>query len=146
MCSIYERDKYCNLFFEHCIIVKMDSFYWIILSVATLILIGTLAYMGYLMSQVKKITKYPLITTTCPDNWLVDDTKGCQIPTGYNAPSDTRYKDGTNTPGLDSTSVPQYINFNHPGWSSKGDATCAKKTWAAKYGVKWDSVENANYC
>ncbi len=145
MCSIYERDKYCNLFFEHCIIVKMDSFYWIILSVATLILIGTLAYMGYLMSQVKKSTKYPLITTTCPDNWLVTDTSGCKIPdTGkYNRPS-TGYDISGNTPGLDSTKT--YINFNDPGWSSRGDATCAKKTWAAKYGVKWDSVENANYC
>lgn len=122
----------------------MDSFYWIILSVATLVLIATLGYMGYLMTQVKKGTKYPMITTSCPDNWILDDTKGCKIPTGdtaYNKPS-AGYNT-SNTPGLSSDG---YINFTDAGWSAKGDATCAKKTWAAKYGVKWDSVENANYC
>lgn len=123
----------------------MDSFYWIILSVATLVLIATLGYMGYLMTQVKKGTKYPMITTSCPDNWILTDTSGCTVPTDgkYNIPS-AGYETSGNTPGLSGDNL--YINFADAGWGAKEDSTCAKKTWAAKYNVKWDSVENANYC
>jgi hypothetical protein len=141
----------------------MDSFYWIVLSIATLMLIVALAYVGWVMGQTKKGYNFPQFTTTCPDNWIstkVGDTVVCQRPAtgkfnyGLAATSNptvdndlTTYLTNTSSVGYIAPSgADLYINPNDPNWAKDGDAVCEKRAWARKYELKWDSVENANYC
>jgi hypothetical protein len=142
----------------------MDNFYWIVLTLASLVLIGLLSFIGWTMANQKKGTKYPTATTTCPDNWIpVKDSNNkvyCQRPTatGFNKGSTdlnsyitdsskagyTALKgNGTTASTSGSESL---LNFNADEWGKDGNPVCAKRDWAHKYGVKWDSVENANFC
>lgn len=148
----------------------MDTFYLIVLGAASLVLILMLAFMGWTISNANKTTRYPAITTTCPDNWTpvpTDDHPGlCQRPMNdkYNFGKVT-----TSTKTIDND-LSEYMtvasgkdvpakqvgviagestkmNFSPDVWSGTGmDPTCAKKVWADKYEIKWDSVTNAAYC
>jgi hypothetical protein len=144
----------------------MDSFYWIVLTLASLVLIGALAFIGWTMGNQKKGTKYPTITTTCPDNWkAVKSSDGkvyCQRPdtNEYNRGdssldaymADTSKNGTTTLKGNGSTAGSgngfnmSLLDFDATAWGANGNPTCAKREWATKYKVKWDSVENANYC
>lgn len=146
----------------------MDTFYLIVLGVATLVLILMLAFLGWNMSQVKKGSRYPTITTTCPDNWTAEtrtigDAKMlvCTRPTegeynrggansekGNVAPYNvslasfmTNEKTGDKTNG-------DYIRPTSEEWGkyNNKNPTCEKRDWAKAYGIRWDSVESANYC
>ena len=142
----------------------MDSFYLIVLSVATLILIILLAFLGWTMSNSKKGTKFPTITTSCPDNWQLDtstkDSSGkpillCKRPeSGYNVGSDTAtanlttYMTTRASIGYNDADRTK-LNFTDNVWNTDSkvpDPVCAKKAWAKKYSIAWDSIENANYC
>jgi len=147
----------------------MDNFYLIVLGAASLILILMLAFMGWTISNANKTTRYPAITTTCPDNWTpvpTDTYPGlCQRPASdkYNYGKVTSL--GTITIDNDlstymtaSGTVPKAqvgviagnlneMDFSPDVWSGTGiDPTCAKKKWADKYNITWDSVTNAAYC
>lgn len=135
----------------------MDTFYLIVLGVASLVLICMLAFLGWNMSQAKKGSRYPTITTSCPDNWIPTETTVdnkinitcARPPSGqYNRGNDTgaganiKYKDKSLTTFLTSDA----INVTNPLWAKDKDPTCEKREWASAYGIKWDSVESANYC
>ncbi len=127
----------------------MDTFYLIVLGVATLVLIVALSYMGYIMSETKKGTRYPEFTTTCPDNWIAESADKCKRPASTkfnygNAELTTYLQNSTSIGYVDDTG--DYMNPSDPKWGANGDAVCEKKKWVKKYALKWDSVENANYC
>ena len=132
----------------------MDSFYLIVLGVATFVLIIMLAFLGWTMSQTKKGENYPQIVKSCPDNWTVDSTVVagkvvCTKPsTLSNANLDAYMRDNTKAGYVDTTN--KYINFADEKWSSYDpkitNPNCAKRKWASTYGIKWDSLETANYC
>ncbi len=144
----------------------MDSFYWIVLTLASLVLIGTLAFIGWTMGNQKRGTKYPTITTTCPDNWkAVKSSEGkvyCQRPsaTEYNrgnseldtyitnttAIGTTTFKGNGSAAGSGTGYTESLLDFDATTWGKSGNPTCAKQEWAKNHNVKWDSVENANYC
>lgn len=148
----------------------MDSFYWIVLTLASLVLIGTLAFIGWTMGNQKRGTKYPTITTTCPDNWKAvkssdgkvycqrpiateynhGSTNGKYILTDYIGKSDsvgyTRLKGNGSAAGTTSEFTESLLDFDAAAWGTSGNPTCAKLEWAKNHNVKWDSVENANYC
>ena len=142
----------------------MDSFYLIVLAVATLVLILMLAFLGWNMSNAKKGTRFPTITTSCPDNWKSEKiTVGSAEIIACKRPASDKYNFGNNTGdknlteymantgsfGYISVDKTEYLNFADNLWNTDvktPNPTCAKKDWAKKYGVKWDSVDNANYC
>ena len=130
----------------------MDSFYWIVLTLASLILIGLLAFIGWTMSNQKKGTKYPTVTTTCPDNWKAvkgaDNKVSCQRPatTEFNAGNADLTNYIANSKSTGYTGNTSLLDFDSTTWGANGNPVCAKREWAQKYDVKWDSVENANYC
>ena len=119
----------------------MDSFYWIVLSIATLFLIVALAYVGWVMGQTKKAYKFPLFTTTCPDNWAstkIGETVVCKRPASniqtVNGVANTETAvnrgkaelDGylTNASSYGYFASPQndnnkYMNPNDPKWAKK---------------------------
>ena len=146
----------------------MDNFYWIVLTLASLVLICLLSFIGCTMANQKKGTKYPTATTTCPDNWIPvkdsDNKVYCQQPSGFNKGNDslTSYIGKSGNPGYTAlkgdgtkagtngsngfTGNNGLLNFNADEWGKDGNPVCAKRKWATDYGVKWDSVENANFC
>ena len=137
----------------------MDNFYLIVLGAASLILILMLAFMGWTISNANKTTRYPTITTTCPDNWTPVPTD--TYPGLCERPVSGKYNFGTadlttymtasgivpkNQVGVIADNTTK-MNFSPDVWSGTGiDPTCAKKKWADKYRIKWDSVTNAAYC
>lgn len=131
----------------------MDSFYLIVLGVATLVLILMLAFLGWTMSQTKKGSNYPKIVQTCPDNWMGDSTivPGkivCKRPEGANRGSLDAYMSNTASVGYVAANT-NYLNFADDLWSSDTttpNPNCAKRNWAKTYEIKWDSIDSANYC
>ena len=142
----------------------MDSFYLIVLAVASLVLIVALAFMGWNMSNVKKGSRYPSITTSCPDNWTptaTTDPLSKKVVVRCTRPTPDGYNYGTNTGTVD-TNLSTYmttagkkgynatntnaLDFTAASWSATKDPTCAKRDWAKKYKIAWDSVASANYC
>lgn len=122
----------------------MDSFYYIILAIAILILILVLAVIGWMMTENVKTQEFPGVTTTCPDFWEITTDNGkqmCKRPDAgkRNRGSDT---DIDKTPGWNSATTS--FDTNAAEWSSSGDAICAKKAWAIKYGINWDTINSKN--
>lgn len=128
----------------------MDSFYLIVLGVATVALILMLAFLGWTISQTKKGGNYPKIIKTCPDNWTINSTivpgkVVCKRPdTGYanrgTGENLTGYMTTATNPGHVAGNT-NYLNFADEKWTP-----CGKRDWAQKYNIRWDSVESANYC
>ena len=135
----------------------MDTFYFIVISVALILLIILLTFIGIRMKNNmsgddKAI--YPPKENSCPELWLADtnvnndgeDEVVCIIP--YDQ-ENTQYKqnhnaDGlletnnsgknilksevlNNTPGLSSGADPKSINFNVKGWGSGGEKPICAK-------------------
>jgi hypothetical protein len=128
----------------------MESFYFLVLSIATVILILILIILGVLMSYSKNKTINPPSYSKCPDYWETDtDNVSCTIPsdtnaTNFNKPNDVAYKTTTNTPGYSSSGK---INFTDSAWNTRSKTReCAIKDWSNKYGVEWDGISNFNGC
>ena len=142
----------------------MESFYWIVLVVAIIALIGALTYVGILMTYyTKKDATYPPTASSCPDFWTVNASNPakCDIP-AVNADGiqnkgsiyDTTGSGSTlaytlklssaNTPGLDATN--NAVDFSAAGWGIGSGALCKKQAWANQNGLVWDGVSNYNSC
>jgi hypothetical protein len=132
----------------------MDIFYIIVLTVATIILILMLTYIGIQMrNKTGTSGTYPPVATMCPDYWTVDnDGISCKIPDPSNKNAGTLYKDKallittSTTPGYNSVNTT--IDFTDKGWTSTTGKTsvCAQKQWASTNNVMWDGVSNYNGC
>lgn len=131
----------------------METFYIIVLSVATSLLILILAYFGIIIrNKTKGTAAYPpQPPSTCPDYWqIANNGKSCLLPaTGSKnagtVPTELSSAVGTAnyTPGFTTGQV----DFNDAGWTAGGKSgICTKRTWANGYGVAWDGVTNFNGC
>jgi hypothetical protein len=143
----------------------MDSFYLIVLSIATIVLILLLTFIGILMKKAVGAEIYPTVSNMCPDYWDASSTPGvCYVPNGstqkvnrgglaygtptYNVKDYTNnklgYKDGT------SETSPATFNMldtaawgkEYPGYTLK----CAQRKWAIDNQISWDGVTNYNGC
>ena len=140
----------------------MESFYWIVLVIAIVALIGSLTYVGILMTYyTTKNTTYPPVAASCPDFWSISPTNPnmCMIPSwnegnGRNIGSlytvntsvtpNTAAVNVTGIRGLSSDKTS--INVADSVWGVKAAGTCAKQRWAKTYGIVWDGVSNYNSC
>jgi hypothetical protein len=127
----------------------MDIFYIIVLSIAIILLILLLTYIGIQMNSAgTKTAPYPPTKSTCPDYWTIDSDGKCNVPTtGRNTSSKTLTT--ANTKGYTPTSngSPATIDFSNKDWSSgSGSALCGQKLWANTNGIMWDGVSNYNGC
>ena len=129
----------------------METFYLIVLTIAIVLLIIILTYIGLYGLRPDTKPAFPPVKYDCPDYWKKDAaTGGCVIPGAgepnlgnidINTPnSDFKISD---TPGYNSANV---IDFEHAGWSANGSARCEQKKWAIEAGVVWDTVTNYNQC
>jgi hypothetical protein len=137
---------------------EIDSFYLIVLSIAVIILIIALGFMGWMLSHQKDDIKFPGITTTCPEFWTIDtDGKSCIQPNNFNkgtaAPAsgkgifESYKKTGTTTwekmPGWTSGTK---FDSTASTWGSGNEAICNKKKWSNDNKINWDTVTNVNFC
>jgi hypothetical protein len=122
--------------------VGFDSFYTMVLTIAIIILILVLAFLGWTMSKQKDTDNFPKLQTTCPDFWEVTPDGKCKQP-GSEQVNYGSADANKNVPGGFSEGK---FDFANSGWSAGGNAVCAKKKWANSHGINWDTVTNANYC
>ena len=143
---------------------EIDSFYLIVLSIAIIILIIALGFMGWMLSHQKDDIKFPGITTTCPEFWEVtksadDKITYCKKPNpsnfNYGTPAFGKtnvllaYKapgtiDIENVPGINPAN--DSFDSKDAGWGSGNDAICNKRKWANDNKINWDTVTNTNFC
>jgi hypothetical protein len=128
----------------------MDIFYVIVLTIAVILLILLLTYIGLQMKVSVKSKIYPPTQATCPDYWTINSDGTCQPPTtgNRNTITDKRSSPYANhTPGYKTTTGS--IDFTDAGYYVYGGAKnsiCGQKNWANTYGVVWDGVTNYNAC
>lgn len=141
----------------------MDGFYTTVLSVAAIILILMLTYVGILLYYAKSDQVFPPHQKPCPDYWEMDADGKCIIPiaTTLRNRGELITNDGvlaaaqardTVTPGVinkSNTNPVTVIDFKHAGWKTvygKKSDLCNKKYWADSLDIQWDGVTNTNQC
>ncbi len=131
--------------------MDFSNFYTLVLTIAIVILIVVLGYLGWVMSKAKVSDEFPKLRTSCPDLWTVENGPGGEVfcvqpgDGSLNRGEDVDTKKPSETA---SGFVPGKAKFdtNDAGWASAGNAVCGKQKWANAHGIKWDTVSNANFC
>jgi hypothetical protein len=124
--------------------VGFDSFYTTVLTIAVVVLILVLAFLGWTMSKQKETDNFPKLQTSCPDFWKIekDGEKNYCIQPEQDKVNSGSADANNDAPGFENGK----FDFANSGWSAGGNAVCAKKKWANSHGINWDTVTNANYC
>jgi hypothetical protein len=121
----------------------MNSFQVIVLSMAVIVLVLVLTFVGVVMSKQNSSQVYPPTLNDCPDYWEVRaDGSGCNVPVKGRANSGPAKFTSDTKALLTDTKIAsgQYINFKDNAWAS----VCTKQCWATNNGIKWDGVTNYN--
>ena len=131
------------------------DFYTIVLTIAVVLLILILTFVGIKMSSSKYNNQtnvsFPPVKSSCPDYWVVDGSY-CVIPTNGRTNTGTIYNNNGDITLLPSStygyvSGNSYINFNDAMWGKMGKTTvCQQKDWTGKYNIVWDGISNYNNC
>ena len=105
------------------------------LKVATVILIITLAIIGWMLYTNAWKKKFPAYTSPCPDFWeIVNDESGkgskCKLLT-----TNTGTQEGECQMG-------DYDIFNPPWSDLQGNEECKKNKWSTKCDIMWDGISN----
>lgn len=131
------------------------DFYTIVLTIAVVLLILILTFVGIKMSNSKYNNQtnvsFPPVKSSCPDYWTADGSY-CNIPV-YGKTNTGRIYDTNRNNTLSPSSTygyvvdNNYIDFNNSMWGSMGKtAICQQKDWTGKYNIVWDGVSNYNNC
>jgi hypothetical protein len=122
----------------------------IVVVIALVILILYLTIIGTQISYANSRSIYPPIKNQCPDNWRMDASGNCMIP----SPGSGLCGNITNC-NFGSTKPQTYgilgggdrINFADTAWVQNGSsAQCSQRSWANSLGIHWDTVTNYNQC
>lgn len=133
----------------------MDNFYLVVITIAVLLLIIILTYLGIIMNNQKNNSIHFPSTEpkNCPDYWTSvkdeDDKNVCAVPTdGVNmgnlssGSSETGKTNLEVTVGYNEKDNIKTINFNDENeWT-----ICKKKEWASKHQIYWDGVAEYSDC
>lgn len=128
----------------------MDSYYIIVLTIAVIVLILFLTFIGIQMSKPSSLMpSFPPNYNSCPDFWNINGNV-CVLPPATGKNSGTIYSgnvllvNGNNTPGFNSIS--NTIDFTDPGWGTGSAAKCNQQIWANNFDVLFDGITNFNGC
>lgn len=122
-----------------------NSFYTTVLAIAVIVLILVLAFLGWTMTKQKTTDNFPKLQTSCPDYWGVTTEDGkayCTQP----AEGQVNFGNSSAISAIGYDSTKNRFDFSNAGWSAEGNAICAKKKWANKHGINWDTITNYNSC
>jgi hypothetical protein len=146
----------------------MDSFYLTTITIAVIILILMLTYVGILLYTSKSSDVFPHMENQCPDYWQLDNFNKCIFPTAASSRNRGSIPISA-TPGeqwrvdtgaaaklknlvnivTDAGKEKSEFDMNHGDWSNlygAKSALCNKKKWADVYSISWDGVSNTNQC
>ena len=130
--------------------MDFSNFYTMVFTIAIVILMLLLGYMGWLMSQQKEIDEFPKLRTSCPDFWKIESGDNgkvfCVRPTGTDALNKGLANWAEGVSGVDASLNPTKFDTTDAGWASGGNAVCGKQKWANSKQITWDTVSNANFC
>jgi hypothetical protein len=132
----------------------MDNFYLVVITIAVLLLIVILTYLGIIMNS-QKNTSMEFPTTepqSCPDYWESaknDDKKTvCVVPT-----NDVNIGDLLDTSEEGKTNLEDTIGYNEKDNINTIDfnddtewSNCNKKQWALKNKIYWNGVAEYSKC
>jgi hypothetical protein len=149
----------------------METFHITVLSIAAILLILLLTFIGILMSHKGSSQVFPVERNDCPDFWEVyidPESNGssksartgkCIIPSAKSKlncgniysgellnrdiAADSSITPGFNSVTQDDNSIVNFIDFNDKGWAG---GICVKRTWARNQQIEWDGVSNYNSC
>lgn len=135
----------------------MDAFYIIVLTIAVIILVLLLTYIGIVMSKSGfDMPTFPPSYNTCPDFWEELDGKCIIPPSNSNKNTGTIYNtdgslklNGSNTPGFipaSGSTSKNMIDFTYQSWGTGSAARCQVNKWANDYGILFDGVTNFSDC
>lgn len=139
----------------------IDYFYVIVLSVAIVLLIVILTYVGIVMTYYKSNSAkvYPPVANTCPDYWKVSsDGSGCIIPIdAYSKNYSLKLMDDIHNGVVPNNAFSviwsetdmSMIRLDDTKLGTYNGATnknCGHKNWANYYNIEWDGVSNYNNC
>lgn len=108
----------------------MDSFYWIVVAIAVVLLILCLTGVGILMGYQNANLTFPPSQNTCPDGWSSVGSI-CTVPEGVTVQGITAAQGFNQANGT--------VDFS--SWN-----ICDKKKWANMYNINWDGVSNYTKC
>jgi len=105
------------------------SFQKIVITIAIILLILTLVFIGYALSKSKAEAVWPPMIGDCPDYWIDLSGNGAKC---------------VNTHSLGTCNIPtagedNSMDFSAPVFSG-ANSSCAKYTWAKNCGVTWDGL------
>ena len=106
----------------------MEGFQRTVLTIAIILLILSLIFIGNSLRRAKASSSWPPILTKCPDYWTDESEKG-------DGSACSNLKGLAMTSGCASTNV----DFSRAPYIGNG-GTCAKKKWANGCGVTWDGI------
>jgi len=146
----------------------METFHWIVIAIAIVLLILSLTAMAIYMNIKTEVDTYPMLNSDkwnpCPDKWQyinnrcyatklmgstqtdsknynLDDLEEKQTTSGYTITGKFFNKDGN----IVKDSGVAFENKDI--WVEFGDASiCDKKDWANSYRIRWDGVTNYSDC
>jgi len=107
-----------------------------VLIIAIVLLIGTLIFLGSMMSSKSKEANWPPKVAECPDFW---EEKSSVNENGESIVA------CNNLHSLGKNSCKKTMNFSADRWNgSEGD--CRKSKWAKGCDLTWDGVTNQQVC
>jgi hypothetical protein len=124
----------------------MASFNFIVVSIALVILILTLAYLAVNMSTTNANVKFPPTYNNCPDGWTMNSQNLCVAPSSGNIGSPP-ISPSTKFVTSDADKSLSIAPLDTAWTGSTGlSAICAKKKWANTNNISWDGISNYNSC
>ena len=120
----------------------MDSFFIVVLSIASIILIVSLATIGIAIQKGARGGTFPPVANSCPDGWTTTSSANpnatnetiytCTAPSGFTQ---------TLTSGEGLTWTSNTIAYN-----DNTTSICDKRKWTTRNNILWDGVSNYNSC
>jgi hypothetical protein len=123
----------------------MESFQKTCLFVATVILIISLIFLGFIIRNSLTNAEFPPIKNLCPDYWDVDykEVSGVQKLSCVNR---MKHNNVNTCSNQDDSTCNEYYAINWAeragGSELKEDLLCEKYKWAKSKGLSWDGITN----
>ena len=116
------------------------NFQKIVLTIAIVLFIIMLLFIGVMLYQSKYNKKYPPTISDCPDYWL-DMTNTIGADASGNDSSGNTYGSCINVKKLGNSSCKKIMDFTGSEWEGSSGA-CKKYKWAKKCDLTWDGITN----
>jgi len=122
----------------------------VVVVIALVILILYLTIIGTQITYANNNSAFPPIKNQCPDNWIMDSSGYCMIPSSDSGLCGKVSKcnfNGTNPNTYGISKSGDRINFEDTAWVQSGTSSrCTQRSWANSLGIQWDTVTNYNQC